>query len=66
MSPAMIVEFTVKCSECGAELDADITDASQRNGWTTTVEASPCEKCMEAAEDTGYEKGHEAGGRGSV
>lgn len=44
------MEVSVKCSECGALLDADFATSRSRYGNVeTTIEVEPCEKCMEAA-----------------
>lgn len=45
------IAIDVVCGECGASLDCN--QSSSRSGFT--VEVSPCEKCMNEAEERGRE-----------
>ena len=46
-----MAEFDVKCVDCGAVLDAVF------NGYSPVLEVTPCKKCMEVANDKGYNSG---------
>jgi len=53
------VEVAIYCT-CGEELDTEVTEASQYNRWRTSVDVTPCEKCLDAAEEKGFAKGEES------
>lgn len=49
------VEFEVYCGKCGAGL-CNQTSTENRRG-TNRVTVDPCEKCLDEAEATGFDKG---------
>lgn len=55
--PSFEVTFEVFCARCGAGLcdQSDTRTSRMRGEPQVTVE--PCEQCLSAAEDKGYEKG---------
>ena len=48
-----MAEFEVKCTDCGAVLDAVF------NGYGPVLEVTPCQTCMDVANDKGYQAGLE-------
>lgn len=61
--PILEVEFEVVC-RCGAGL-CNQTTVGKRGGIYSLqqyVTIEPCERCMDAAHDKGYEEGYNDGG----
>ena len=54
----MNTEFTVRCGECGDELEAQWV----RSGSDTPIlDVTPCEKCLDKATSEGYKQGEKDG-----
>ena len=50
-----MAEFDVKCADCNAQLDAIF------NGYSAILEVTPCQNCLDKANNEGYESGLEEG-----
>ena len=48
-----MAEFEIECNQCGAILDGDFYALMNRQ---TRLAVDPCEKCMGAAKDEGYQE----------
>ena len=48
------VEFECRCSECRGELSVEVSTDYRGNH---VVSVAPCEGCLRAARDAGYEEG---------
>ena len=56
--PSFEVEFEVYCGRCGAGLCNQSVGYNRRG---PRVDVEPCGKCLENAEDAGYDKGKQEG-----
>ena len=57
--PGIEINIEVYCAECGLGL-CDQTESSPIHG-KPSLHIHPCKGCLEAAQDKGYEEGHNAG-----
>jgi len=48
-----MAEFEIECNQCGAILDGDFYALMNSNA---RLAVDPCEKCMAAAKEEGYEE----------
>ena len=53
--PKVAIDCDVRCAICGDRLSADFTEGSRDTDALMDVE--PCERCVDAARDKGYEEG---------
>ena len=54
--PSIEADFEVYCAKCGAGLCNEAT-VRTRMGREPAVEVEPCARCLETAQDIGYETG---------
>lgn len=57
--PEISVEIELYCAKCGEGICANGTATKKRRQECFVIE--PCEKCLERAESSGFDKGHEKG-----
>ena len=59
--PSFVLEFEVLCEKCGAGLcnKSSTRDSLRRSMPQVTVE--PCSKCLDNADDAGYNRGYQEG-----
>lgn len=57
--PELAVDFEVYCA-CGEGLCGLTSTSPGQYGRGQFVTVEPCPKCMEKADDAGYDKGHDA------
>jgi len=50
------IDFDVNCEECGSSLKVSSESLDTRK-MTISLEIQPCQKCLNNAEDKGYESG---------
>lgn len=50
-------ELEIECAECGKALEANFE--SRGFGPGVFLSVAPCEKCMEKADEAGWERGRE-------
>lgn len=54
------MKFEVRCSDCGAGLCDEVTEAVQDDG-VLYLKIKPCPTCIQAAEEFGEDKGWKTG-----
>jgi len=59
--PLIDVEIEVYCDKCGAGLCGQTTAVNTHNRHAPSFRVQPCERCLEAAADGGYERGFKDG-----
>ena len=57
--PELPLEFEVYCANCGAGLCNNCTEGKTPGRGVPCIEIEPCQKCIELAEDYGYQKGYD-------
>ncbi len=59
--PELSVDFEVFCAGCGAGLCGNCTVGRTRGRQIPCVTIEPCERCIDKANNKGFEEGHDKG-----
>lgn len=59
--PLIDVEIEVYCDQCGAGLCGQTTAVNTLRRGAPSFRVAPCERCLEAARDKGFDAGEDAG-----
>jgi hypothetical protein len=51
------VAISVRCTECGTELEIVRTNVGRANQDDIVLDVEPCEKCLGTAKSDGYDEG---------
>jgi len=58
--PEFEFEFEVYCGRCGSGM-CHLADADYQHRRDPRITIEPCEKCLEASKEEGYDKGYKDG-----
>ena len=59
--PDVTIDVEVYCACCGAGLCSQTESTNGHNRGEAQFRVDPCERCLDAAKNKGYDEGHEAG-----